>query len=662
MHLDRFLRPKHIAVLGGVWADTVVEQAERLGFEGPIWRVHPKRGLFRSLADLPQAPDAIFMGVNAQGTIDLVREAREMGAGGVVGFASGFGELGTEAARQLEAELANAAGDMPVLGPNCYGMINFFDQVSLFPDQVRQERPERGVAVITQSGTVALNVMYSERSLPLGYLLASGNAQLLTLPMLVNAMASDARVSAIGLYIEDIPDLASFCEAVDCAHKAGKRVVVFKAGRSEASARITASHTGALGGTDRYYDALFKRLGVPRVHTLAEFVETLKVFHGFGGLPDNALFIAAPSGGDVAMAADVIEALPLSLAPFSETMTASLRAELGPQVTLANPFDFQTHTWHDVEALERVFTSYLSGPATTKVLQIDVPSPEHFDPSSFIGPIRAYFRAAQTTGARAALLSSMPESLPEVVRQEAWVAGVVPLQGMAEGYRAVANAALLPGDPPLVRAGLGQAKALTEAEGKKRLVEAGISVPKGRNCPVQAPDTSGLAFPLVVKSSNAELAHKSDAGGVVLNCRSHEDVAQAAQSMAHLGEHVLIEEMAEGGLIELIIGIDNDPRFGPVVLVGAGGIFTELFKDSAVLLPPFDRTQAETALRGLKCAALFDGYRGKPAASLSASVDALMAVQTLTTRVDSLDINPLIVRDTDAIAVDCYMTLLEDSP
>ncbi|MEM8978599.1 MAG: acetate--CoA ligase family protein [Pseudomonadota bacterium] len=658
MDLKRLLQPRRIAVLGGVWADTVTEQALALGFDGDLWRVHPKRGDYQSLSDLPEAPDAVFLGVNAAASPDLVAEARSIGAGGVVAFASGFSELGSELGLSRQAALSKAAGDMPVMGPNCYGMINFLDRAALFPDQVRRESPERGVAVITQSGTVALNVMYADRSLPLGYLLATGNAADVTLADLIRATAADPRTTAIGLYIESIPDLPAFTQAVQ---DAGKPVVVFKAGRSVAAQRTTQSHTGALGGQDRYFDAYFERLGVARVDNLAQFMETLKVFHGWGRMRGNQICAAAPSGGDVAMAADVLDTLPLELPPLPKALEAPLVELLGDTIALANPLDFQTQTWHDPEVLEKVFATLLRAPVDAVVLQLDFPSPEEFDASSFMGPIRAFFKAAQASNTPAAVLSSMPENLPRTVRQEAWEAGVVPLQGMAEGYAALGFASRQPQEAPsTLKPQTQRAKPLNEWEGKAVLHKAGIPIPKSTLC--KASDVCLLTkteFPVVAKACDATLIHKSDLGGVKLNIQDLGALKEAAKDLSRLSADILIEDMVQDSLVELILGVDQDPQFGPVVLIGAGGVFAEILEDSAVLLPPFSREMARNSLLSLKTAPLLKGYRGAAQADIEALVDVMMAVQSLAPGLSALDINPLIVRETGAVALDCYMTLLE---
>ena len=202
--LSRLMRPKSIAVLGAGWALNVIEQCKKMGFDGPIWPIHPSKteigGLraFASLADLPFAPDATFIGVNRNATIEVVRELAQLGAGGAICFASGWSEAG---APQLQSDLIQAAGQMPILGPNCYGVINYLDGALLWPDQHGGVRVENGVALISQSSNIVINLGMQKRALPVAYVACLGNAAVVGLADLAGALLDDPRVTALGLYI-----------------------------------------------------------------------------------------------------------------------------------------------------------------------------------------------------------------------------------------------------------------------------------------------------------------------------------------------------------------------------------------------------------------------------------------------------------------------------
>ena len=319
MHrLERLLRPKSIAVFGGVQAAAVVAQCLKMGFAGDIWPVHPTKDAvegvktFRSVADLPGAPDAAFVGVNRHLTIDIIRQLSERGAGGAISFAAGFLEAGDDDAdgERLQAELVTAAGAMPVIGPNCYGLINYADGALLWPDQHGGRRLEpgaRGAAIITQSSNIACNITMQTRGLPLAFLMTAGNQAQTGLSEMALGLIEDDRVTALGLHIEGFDSVAGFERLAARARELKKPVVAMKVGRSEQARAATISHTASLAGSDAASDAFLKRLGIARVHTIPSFLETLKLLHVAGPLPGPKLSSMSCSGGEASVMADSAE-------------------------------------------------------------------------------------------------------------------------------------------------------------------------------------------------------------------------------------------------------------------------------------------------------------------------------------------------------------------
>ncbi|MEM9141034.1 MAG: CoA-binding protein, partial [Pseudomonadota bacterium] len=245
--LSRLLRPKSIAVVGGGWGLAVVEQCQKMAFDGAVWPVHPTRdqihGLpcYRSVDALPEAPDAVFVGVNRHATIETVRALAARGAGGAVCFASGFAEAEDDraAGADLQAALLAAAGDMPILGPNCYGLINYVDGALLWPDQHGGARVDGGVALLTQSSNMLINLTMQRRSLPVAYCLTAGNQAQTGLAEIGLAMLEDPRVSALGLHIEGVGDVRAFEAMAMRARALGKPIVAMKVGRSEQAQAAT---------------------------------------------------------------------------------------------------------------------------------------------------------------------------------------------------------------------------------------------------------------------------------------------------------------------------------------------------------------------------------------------------------------------------------------
>ena len=284
--LNRLFKPNSIAVIGGgTWCESVINQLKKIKFEGPIWPIHPKKKIvcgiksFASVKDLPNPPDAAFIGVNRFRTIEIVNELSKLDSGGAVCFASGFLEAKAEDSKgeNLQKELLNAANGMPILGPNCYGFINYLDSALLWPDQHGGVKVESGVAIITQSSNIAINMTMQKRAVPIAVIVAAGNQAQITLAEIGNTLLKDNRITALGVHIEGIKDLLAFENLAKTALDLGKRIVALKVGKSSQAQAATISHTASLTGNDAGASALFERLGIARVNSLPIFLETLKV-------------------------------------------------------------------------------------------------------------------------------------------------------------------------------------------------------------------------------------------------------------------------------------------------------------------------------------------------------------------------------------------------
>jgi acetyl-CoA synthetase len=659
MNLERLFRPKTVAVYGGKWSDYVVEQCIKLGFSGKIWRVHPNRkDCFHSSEELPDAPDVVFFGINRELTIQEFSALRQRGLGGAVVFASGFGEEkdGTEYARKLES----AAGALPFIGPNCYGFVNFFDRVALWPDQVTGLQIDRGVAFIAQSGTISISMMSQRRSLPLGYVISLGNQQRLAAEDLIRYCAEDDRVSAIGLYLEGILDLPKFIEAVDYARTLGKPIALIKAGSSEKGRSAANTHTGALTGSDSLHDALFERLGIARCETLSSLVETLKLLHCFGPLPSKRVLVLGASGGDMAMISDSASKLDLDFSQIPETETDNLRASVGERVKLNNPLDIQTATWFDYPKLRKMFNVLLRCDYAVTAFMVDPQDEIEADTESFDRAIDILLDAVKEnpTSGHAALLSSLPESLSKSTREKCLRAGVAPLQGLVESLEALQHAAKiskawsewsLPEIIPPILDTLNF-RTLTESESKEILAQHEFDVPRSRLASEEQVSVAAeeIGFPLVLKVVAPEMSHKTEHGGVAVNLKNIPEVIEAAAGMSRIAEYFIVEEMITDGVAELILGVSVDPQFGPTLTLGAGGILTELLRDSVSLLFPVSESQVSQAIEKLRINVLLKGWRGNPEGDTEALVVAVLKlaefVERHSERLAGCDINPLIVR------------------
>ncbi len=692
-NLKRLLRPRHIAFIGGRDLLDPIRSSRSTGFEGEIWVVNPNREelagykCYPSVAALPEAPDASFVAVRREATIEVVRELAARGAGGCVCYAAGFAEIGGDG-RKLQDELATAAGDLALVGPNCYGLLNYFDGVALWADQHGGRHVERGVAILSQSGNISLNLTMAERSVPLGYIISVGNQAVLGIHDLLDALVDDPRIAAIGIYLEGLSDVAGFSRAAARALDKGVPVVVLKVGTSALGAQVALSHTGSLAGTDELYQALFDRLGIVRVGSITGLLETLKLLATVGPIGGPRLSVFTCSGGESALIADLAERAGLELTPLSKEQADDLRRQMTVFTTIANPLDYNTAIWGDPPALERCFTTVMGGDYDVSVLLIDYPDPTHCDPAGWDASVDGFIAAHKATGCPAVVASTLPELLPASTRERVLANGLVPLQGLSETVEALGaavdygrrrEALLADGNQaaltlPAPGATPQDPAVLDEWRAKQILAACGLTVPKGRlTTATEAPRAAAeIGFPVVLKAVGANLAHKTEAGAVTLGLESEEQVADAVSRMRdNLSEAgrepggFLVEHMVTGAVAELIVGVKRDDSFGLALVVGSGGILVELTRDSTALLLPTNRQAVVEALASLKAAKLLSGYRTGRKGDFEAAVDAVMAVagyaEAHRDRLVELDVNPLLVLPAGAgvVAVDALIRMAD---
>jgi acyl-CoA synthetase (NDP forming) len=389
------------------------------------------------------------------------------------------------------------------------------------------------------------------------------------------------------------------------------------------------------------------------------------------------------SGGDMAMTADTSRQLGLQFPPFPAASAAQLHEILGERVTIANPFDFHTHIWFDRPALRALFSAVRLAGFDAVGLMVDCPPEEQADPASYFAVIEEYIASLTGAPCRAAIICSLPESLAASTREKCLAAAIAPLQGQREALEALDLAGAVGetwGSGSGVQLRLAQRRApdgtaitLNELQGKAALAAFGVQVPRSHSIAGSPPGgiaaavvaaAETIGFPVVIKAAGAALEHKSDLGGVIVDVRTAAEAAAAAQRLAMLSDAILVEEMVRDGVAEVLIGVSVDPQFGQVLVLGAGGVLTELLRDSASLLPPFTPAAIEAALMQLAIGKLLGGFRGRPPADVPALVATAMAcaryADANVDRLLELDINPVIVRaqGRGAIAVDALIRLL----
>ncbi|KPN90326.1 acetate--CoA ligase family protein [Pseudomonas nunensis] len=689
-NLKRMLAPQHLAFVGGRSMARAFKRCADGGFQGQMWLVNPQHESLEgipcvaSVADLPCGPDAVFIATNRELTLNCVAELALKGAGGAICYASGFAETGEEG-QALQAQLLQAAGDMALLGPNCYGLLDYLHSAALWPVAHGGKAVERGVAVLTQSGNFAYNLSMSDRSLPLAYMASVGNQAQLGVAELMDVLLDEPRVTAIGLHLEGLKNVPGFARAAHKALEKGIPVIALKTGVSQIGAELALSHTSSLAGSDALYDSLFERLGVIRVSGPVSFVETLKAA-ACGRLPAGpSLAALACSGGDAGFIADYAERNGLTLPKFDDCQRADLAQVLPSYANLVNPLDFTTAIWGDRDALENMLESVLRTPADAALLVLDYPAESTGERKECDLLLELFCELLERHGKTGVVTSAFPELLPASARDRLHARGVAALQGIEDGlaawgriaqYQTRRRVLLAKGESvlaPICPAALvSEGQLLDEWQSKQALRPFGLPLPEARLCrPEQAlEEAEHLGYPLVLKVVSADLPHKTEAGGVALNLKDPAALQSALESMrGNLAKHapgllfdqVLLERMASPPLSELIVGIKRETGFGLALVIGAGGILVELLKDSRSLLLPTTDQAIHDALLSLRCAPLLTGFRGGPAVDLPALVRAIRAVADYAgenaERLLELDVNPLLVNAQGAVAVDALIRL-----
>jgi len=662
--LSRLLNPRSIAVIGGSPAARVVEQCQKLGYTGKIWPVHPTKkemhgvACFPSLADLPGVPDAAFVAVNRHLTLDAISQLSAMGAGGAVCYASGFAESGDV---ELQAELVRRAGELPILGPNCYGYINALDGIALWPDEHGCRPVKHGVGIISQSGNVGINLTMQQRGLNMAYMVTVGNQAGGGVEDALQSFIDDNRVTAIGMFIEAVREPIRFAQLAQLAYNKGKRIVALQTGKSEAGALIAASHTASLAGNRQAYAALFERCAVATVETPTELIETLKMLDNGGVLSGYRLASLSCSGGEASLIADMSEFTNLKFEPFPAEQTARIEATLTELVHVGNPFDYHTFMWGDKPAMTATFGETMRGDHDATLLLLDAPPRDDQDASSWLVAAEAFAAAAAATGRRAVCVATMSENFSESMRNSIMSLGLNAAQGLRETLVALDRAAWLgthsPMGIPAPVVAPGETALVDEANSKTMLASWGVPVPQGARCTRDSvvSESHRIGFPITLKGLG--LAHKSEAGAVAVGLRDADQLTAALNAMPSEIAEFLVEQTVTGIVAEVLVSIRRSAPLGWLITVGAGGVLTELWKDTQCLLAPATAQDLHGALQKLRIAPILNGYRGKPAANIDSLVNAILTLQqhVVGSALAEVELNPVLVTTNSAVAVDALI-------
>lgn len=674
--IAHLLSPRSVAVIGAS-ADRSKTSGKPVhfllkhGFKGAILPVNPRvetiEGLrcYPSIGALPKTPDVGLVLLGAERAHAAIRELSALGTKAAIVLASGYSETGPAGARR-QSELLEAAGGMRLLGPNTIGLVNVTERIPLSPSGALEmdEFPAGSIAVVSQSGGIlgALLSRAAGRGIGLSKLISTSNEVDLEMADFVDHLVDDPATSVIALYIESIRDAERFRRAALKAAAAGKPIVAYKIGRSEAGVRAASSHTGALAGSDKTYDAFFKQLGVIRADDFSELLDIPVMLTTGRKLRGNRVAILTSTGGAGTLVSDNLGLHGFETPPPDAVTAKRLRSLMsGDQAVLdRNPIDV-TLAGLQPAVLRGAIEALLDSP-TYDAVTIIVGSSGVAQPELMSGavkpclltsdkPVIAYVsphapQAASLMTANGVPTFTAPESCAVALDGLRRV-GVGPTTSQ---YEAPTIKAAPPGLP---------AGALDEAEAKALFAHYGVPcageriVTSPTEAEVAARELGGL---VVLKLLSREIIHKSDVGGVIVGVTPETIGAalgrMAADVRAKTGKtptRFLVQEMITGGQ-ELILGFNRDP-LGAVILLGAGGTATELFKDTAIrVLPPgsvLTRQEALSLAQELKSWPLLDGYRGRPKADVVALASTIVAfctmVVSLGEQLVEAEINPIFV-------------------
>lgn len=689
--LKRMLTPASVAFVGGGILAPAIDYCRARGFAGPIATVNPTRreiagiACVPTVADLSEVPDAAFVAVPKEVAVETIAELAALGTGGAACNTSGFSETDPDGAAR-QASFVDAAGVMPVLGPNTPGFANFLDRTALMMSHFGDHEPDRGVAFISNGGAYLSDVGCADRSVPAAYLVGMGNQAMVSVADILDAVLDDPRVTAVNLYFEGLVDIPGLSRAALKAARNGIPVVAVKGGRSTAGFRATRSHTASLSGDAEVAGALFRRFGWIECTTPTEALETLKMLTVTPLPRGNRAAFVTSSGSYAVLGADAADLAGLTLPLPDASVAAKVEAMLPPFVKAANPLDISTAHSDDIDRQHGIYAAFLEGDADLALQVMCYPPVGGWGRSSWDATTTAFSRAAGAKGLPRAFINTLPEAMPRDARERLIAEGVAPLLGLEDGMRAVGHtvrygiardglAAVHDGPMLLERCAalsLDHPVRHDEAAAKALIAAAGVPVPAGV---IVGPGDAmpALNWPVAVKALSPNFAHKTEIGAVTLGLNSKSKVKSAIRNMAarlsrtgHPAERFLVEEMVADPIGELLVGIRRLPGIGFALTLAIGGTAVELTRDAATVLLPASRETIETALRGLRMFPLLDGWRGAPRADLAAALDAVQAVCGLVDarrdRLIELEVNPLILTRDGAIAADAVLVEGEPDP
>lgn len=681
MNLNKLLKPTSVAVIGA---------SEKEGFGGDVCRnilsyvedrshvyfIHPKRdsvfgvSCYKSISDVPENVDLMVICTSQKTVIPLLQEGAKKGVGGAVVFASGYGEVGTAEGKQNEAELIAAAKelDIAVMGPNCAGFVNYIDNVQAFAF-ISAKRDRKGsVGVVSQSGQLCLSMM-DDPGMRFSYNISAGNGKIVQMEDYMDFLVDDEDTKVVSIYIEGVKNADKFAAVLKKAAEKRKPVVILKAGRSAKGGAIAASHTGSLSGSDASFDAVLKKFGAIRVDDLEELIAMSLMLSTMKRMPEKATFASMNlSGGETGICADVGSLNGIEYPDFTEETLKKLKEQLPSYASPNNPLDMTASLSYDADLYAGALRTVMDDPNIGMVLIGYTLLLEIADPCIHY-MYKGIEKVVQEKGGNCKPIAMIPFAEntrnPEY-QEKLFQIGVPVLPPPVYAFKLLRHLADFIAYEPETKTlelAVGHPKseetqALSEHESKQELKVYGVPVPDEvivTSKEEAAQFVKNHPGPLVMKVESADILHKSDVGGVKLNVcgpeaaeKAYEEIMESVTAKrpdAHING-ILTVPMLDAG-VEIIIGVNNDPQFGPMIMVGMGGVFVEVFKDVALYPAPLKEEEALEMLKSLKSFKLLNGYRGTEKCDIKALCQTIVAISNYAQAnkdvLKELDINPLFV-------------------
>jgi acetate---CoA ligase (ADP-forming) len=690
--LDRLLKPRSVAIVGasptpGALGNTVMANLERYGFPGTVHLINPRRDdiggrpCLKSIDELPEGVDVAVLAIPGAAVLDSIRALAARKAGAAVIFSAGFAEGGEEGmAAQREVARIAAESGMVIEGPNCLGLTNYVDGVPLtfaeLPPIALDGRP--GIGIVSQSGAMAvvLTTMLMGKELGISFAVSTGNEAASGVEDYVEYLIADPNSQAIGMIVEHFRNPRRFLDLARRARAAGKPIVLLHPGKTGAARESAATHTGAMAGDWTVMKTLVERAGVVLVEGLEELGDVLDIAVRCGVIPEGGTAVLAESGAFKALTLDLAESIGLDLPAPAGATAAALRAALPDFIPVSNPMDLTAQALVDPGLYRRTLEPLLADESFAAVVLAIIQTDESTARLKFEPIIET---VSELKPAKPVIFAGLDEGalIPPTYASRLRTLNVPYFPTPDRTFRAIARLVeasrrddRAAADAPIA-ASLPHGGVIPEHEAKTSLAPHSIPFPEG-GFATSIDEAKAIAastgYPVVLKAQAQALSHKSDAGGVILGLKDEAELAEGWERLhANIERHapglaldgVLVECMGRRGT-ELIVGARNDPHWGPVILVGFGGVQAEILQDVRLLPPDLTPDAIAAELRRLKSGALLDGWRGEPALdvdAVAAIISSLGRILKGTPAIREIDLNPVVVypKGEGAVALDALI-------